>query len=444
MPAKTPAMAFLQAIHDNADDDTDRLVYADWLDDQGDADRAAFIRAQCALERLDPSDPEWVEHKIREQQLYAAQEKLCRAELPRWTQKKRVGLSRGFLNHLEANAREYLRNGSALAKKTLIDSIFFCDHFDEPTLAGLAESPLFPRLRTLGTNSIRSTELERFLPALPGLRSLVLYYPCRFEAAAGERFRAILRLPTFATLRSLTVSVDYMEASAASGIVAALAEATLPALTELSLIARAMSVEELGDILARPFVANLRKLALTFPTEAGHMVRLRETKALAGLRELTVAIPEGSGRKALLTAPVLSNLRSLTLTNVDDALLPVLADSPLLSGLRTLRLWPPQYVNRTLSVDPLRRLFDSGQLRDLVHFSFGRFFPNAGLVEAVAGTSELPGLRYLGLGNAGDDPAFALLAQSPHLPELRVVTGPENLTVPRGVRWVYLHEQIPF
>src|SRR5688500_16170422 len=43
------AQAFLDAIVDAPDDDAPRLVYADWLDDHGDADRAEFIRAQCEL-----------------------------------------------------------------------------------------------------------------------------------------------------------------------------------------------------------------------------------------------------------------------------------------------------------------------------------------------------------------------------------------------------------
>ena len=39
---------FLEAIRQAPDDDTPRLIYADWLDDQGDGERAAFIRFQCA------------------------------------------------------------------------------------------------------------------------------------------------------------------------------------------------------------------------------------------------------------------------------------------------------------------------------------------------------------------------------------------------------------
>jgi uncharacterized protein (TIGR02996 family) len=44
---------FLSTILDNPDDDTPRLVCADWLDEQGENARAEFIRVQCELARLE-------------------------------------------------------------------------------------------------------------------------------------------------------------------------------------------------------------------------------------------------------------------------------------------------------------------------------------------------------------------------------------------------------
>ena len=45
------ADAFLDAIFDNPDDDTVRLVYADWLQEHGQENFAQFIRLQCAAAR---------------------------------------------------------------------------------------------------------------------------------------------------------------------------------------------------------------------------------------------------------------------------------------------------------------------------------------------------------------------------------------------------------
>ncbi len=53
----TDEPALLAAIAARPDDDTPRLVYADWLDDHGAAERAEFIRLQCRLARDDEDDP---------------------------------------------------------------------------------------------------------------------------------------------------------------------------------------------------------------------------------------------------------------------------------------------------------------------------------------------------------------------------------------------------
>jgi uncharacterized protein (TIGR02996 family) len=47
LPESTAA-AFLDAIRATPDDDAPRLIYADWLEETGDEDRAEFIRLQCA------------------------------------------------------------------------------------------------------------------------------------------------------------------------------------------------------------------------------------------------------------------------------------------------------------------------------------------------------------------------------------------------------------
>jgi uncharacterized protein (TIGR02996 family) len=48
----TEREAFLRAIRANPDDDLVRLVFADWLDEQGEHEPAEFIRVQCELEPI--------------------------------------------------------------------------------------------------------------------------------------------------------------------------------------------------------------------------------------------------------------------------------------------------------------------------------------------------------------------------------------------------------
>src|SRR5262249_12848341 len=52
--------AFLRAIYDAPDDDTPRLVYADFLEEHGDPDRAAYIRHECELVRLEKEETRWL------------------------------------------------------------------------------------------------------------------------------------------------------------------------------------------------------------------------------------------------------------------------------------------------------------------------------------------------------------------------------------------------
>jgi uncharacterized protein (TIGR02996 family) len=59
--------AFLRAIFDAPDDDTPRLVYADFLQENGDEDRAELIRVQCERARLpaeaDTDRRRWLEER---------------------------------------------------------------------------------------------------------------------------------------------------------------------------------------------------------------------------------------------------------------------------------------------------------------------------------------------------------------------------------------------
>src|SRR5262245_45490075 len=59
----------LQSVLDDPDSDGPRLVYADWLDEQGDADRAEFIRTQIALARAPAHDPRRPDLLAREESL---------------------------------------------------------------------------------------------------------------------------------------------------------------------------------------------------------------------------------------------------------------------------------------------------------------------------------------------------------------------------------------
>ena len=61
--------ALYRAIIANPEDDTPRFVYADWLEENGRAEEAEFIRVECRLETLAPEDPEFTDLLARQEEL---------------------------------------------------------------------------------------------------------------------------------------------------------------------------------------------------------------------------------------------------------------------------------------------------------------------------------------------------------------------------------------
>jgi uncharacterized protein (TIGR02996 family) len=90
-PSPPLATAFLDDIRQHPDDDAPRLVYADWLEENGDAERAEFIRVQCRLAQLPSGDPEG-------KRLAKREKKLLQSNARRWTEESFLG----WLDHPSA------------------------------------------------------------------------------------------------------------------------------------------------------------------------------------------------------------------------------------------------------------------------------------------------------------------------------------------------------
>ncbi len=71
--------AFRRAVCAAPDDDTPRLVFADWLDEHGEPKRAEFIRLQCELGQVEEFGPRW--RALRERA-----EKLLGPNREKWSQ----------------------------------------------------------------------------------------------------------------------------------------------------------------------------------------------------------------------------------------------------------------------------------------------------------------------------------------------------------------------
>ncbi len=95
------ASALLKSVLASPDDDLPRLVYADWLDEHGDPDRAEFIRTQIELANLPDYDPRFRALEDREHELLNEHEQ-------GWLGVTAVGLHewewrRGFVDEIATN-----------------------------------------------------------------------------------------------------------------------------------------------------------------------------------------------------------------------------------------------------------------------------------------------------------------------------------------------------
>jgi uncharacterized protein (TIGR02996 family) len=98
--------ALLRAILDAPEDDAPRLVYADWLEEHGDADRAAFIRVQVQLARLPGNDPARDRLVQTESTLWRLHRDAWRAEFRGWVKFDRF--RRGFLEQIRCRGTNFM------------------------------------------------------------------------------------------------------------------------------------------------------------------------------------------------------------------------------------------------------------------------------------------------------------------------------------------------
>lgn len=256
--AMTHDEAFIQVIREAPRDDAPRLIYADWLEERGQADRAEFIRVQCRLARLKEEEPE-------QAVLSARAEELLRGHWDEWVEPLRAivgpwcdrygerwmgeeyhpeGLhrfQRGFVDALTLDAENFLdhadhlkrlvplrelrlwragRCAARLAKEPELAGLSvlsFTDYYDSPLTAGgawaLAHSPFLYGLSALylGRNSLGDDGAEALAraPWLVGVTILDL-------SGNGLSDRALFALaasPHVVNLRRLFLQNNYFSSA---------------------------------------------------------------------------------------------------------------------------------------------------------------------------------------------------------------------------------------
>jgi uncharacterized protein (TIGR02996 family) len=299
--------AFLARIIAQPADDTARLVYADWLEENGgpaDAARAEFIRVQCALARLSDDDPRRPDLEDREHELLAAN---ATGSLGDWN----AGFERGFRAEILTEATDLVERGDDLFAGNPITRLVLTaeDAYYPGRVEEFAARPWLSRLESVRLESwfthVGGAEPLFTSPHLTGLTEL----DASFAEDAGAFPEILDRCPSRDRLRSVGVP-DADD----PGPLAEVLERT--AVEELEVSGVSVTDAVLTGLLRAPFAGRLTRLRTVHGTFTPEGWRAFESPALTGsLRRLDItdSALAGVGIGRLLALPGLANLTELTL-----------------------------------------------------------------------------------------------------------------------------------
>lgn len=478
--------AFLQAIRETPDDDAPRLIYADWLEEQGGGEwaaRAAFIRIQCRLAELPEDDPARDALEDEEADLLAEYERTWTEPLHGIAEEWKF--ERGFIEHLAIRGENLFTHAERLFEFAPLRSLHPLMHFkDVPHLAAcpqlqgvealdfhrchlndralqhLLTSPYLTRLHTLDLvgNGITTAGMQTLLHShlFPRLRRLDLSN----NIAIGDRAVHLLARAKHAeSLEDLRLSAT----NATTASFAALIEtAHLPRLKRLALsnvrswrssplrltnpshllgqlhqldLSSAFHAASLPVLLASLTARKLQTLHLVDISLGGEDVRAfaesphLESLTTLNLRKNTLG---SEGMQILALTPSLASLRQLDVSynNLRDSGAKALADSPHGMRLRALHLQ-----GNGIGGPGLKALASSANFEELRILTLGGNFIGPDSVRALTNSSHLRHLRHLDLSDSFLEEEIArLLASAPHLQRLTTLRLAKNLLGDGGAK----------
>jgi uncharacterized protein (TIGR02996 family) len=268
--AMTHDQAFLRDIREHPQDDTPRLIYADWLEDHGQSERAEFIRIECTVASGSAVGARRSALQRRANALEMKHRKAWLAPLRAFS--NRIDFFRGLPDHMLLLGPTFLKHAEALFRVAPVwYARFRLGGDDRNLVADLAGCPELGELTTIDfeSNKLGATRLEILLGSshLPRLKHLFLN-----NNALGKRgMEALARSPILGQLRSLDLTGN------------AIGDAGLRALAE------------------SPHIARLECLSLGWNNNiapAGAQAFL-ESPHLGNLKALFVHIPLASDFRAL-------------------------------------------------------------------------------------------------------------------------------------------------
>jgi uncharacterized protein (TIGR02996 family) len=444
--------AFLQAIIESPADDTPRLVYADWLDDHGQPDRAEFIRVQIDLARLADHDLRRRELERREGELLAEHEEDWLGPLARWACGD--GWRRGFNESIKIDLSAFLGHAAEIFRATPVRRVLLSLDREE-WRSGLTRLLEFPELGRVADLVLEGYPLRdrgvQGLAASPHLRGLTAL--SLEDMGIGRVGAAALAAsPHLGRLERLNLDTVVTEEGATGGNhigtegVRALGWSPhLSRLHTLRLAANGLNAVALRTLSASPLMGRLAVLGLHYSSDGVRWLRgLTRAPAARGLKALDLAgcwsLVGPAECRELAASPFLTALQTLDIRGnaVGLAGLEALASSPHLQALAELSLdgcWNGPDNRQRLGRAGLDLLLASPLLERLTALSLRDQGLAPGDAQALAASPRLSRLGRLDLGrNPIGAAGLQALAASPHLIGLTDLGAGDTDAGPEGVR----------
>ncbi len=405
---QTDAEAFLQRIRAYPDDDTPRLIFADWLDEEGDP-RGRFIRVQLALADLDEDAPARRALLVEEQALLGAHREAWEAPL-----RKLAGgfvFRRGFVDELNVEAKKFVRQAHEIFTASPVQHVHLLDVGD--SLTEVLQSPYLSRLSAvtihgqhIGESLARAVARSEHVAALkrltltrnrlgddavselahsPNLANLEVLDLCENEIGeAGAR--ALAASQHLGKLRRLELRGNRL---GPSGAVALACSERLGSLQRLGLAGNEVGLPRLASLpgahnLLRVPVLDLAGNGLNAAAAQAILFRPVGAEGAVKLRELDLSFNErlsDDGTQLLVNCPHLVRLTVLRLANcgIGDEGVRALADAPYLNEVVELAL-----ENNPIGDVGLRPWLETSHWRSLRQVSLPRAGPSQWMRDRLA------------------------------------------------------------
>lgn len=302
-----------QAILEQPADDALRSIYADWLEDHGDPERAEFIRAQIELSRLPADSPRHPELAAQQERLLKANRKRWTAGLPPWA-REHARFRRGFVAEVSGTIADWVADGARLFELAPLDGLNISGREQGGQLRQLVEQPFLARFTRLDLSDgdFHRQDIEA-LVASPHLGQV------RWLDLGGNEFDAdgvelLAGCPDLAGLTGLALDWTLIEPAGARAIASS---PYLGRLEQLRLWASAVRDSGAEALASSPNLAHLTHLRLEMSGMIGDRgaIALANSPHLANLRVLDLADNDirTRGARALAASGHLTNLAELRL-----------------------------------------------------------------------------------------------------------------------------------